>query len=70
MAETGQAEPAAQLLALILTRDGLERRAQDKARAMLAELEAHLPADVFAAARARGQAQELEVVIAEIVRER
>jgi predicted ATPase len=69
MAETGQAEPAAQLLALILTRDGLERRAQDKARAILAELETQLPADVFAAARARGQALELGATVAAMLAE-
>ena len=70
MAETGQAEPAAELLALILTYDGLERRARDGARDMLARLEARLPAEVFGAARARGQAQQLEAVIAETLKAR
>jgi predicted ATPase len=62
-------ERAAELCAFVLAHPASEKPTQDMAAARLAELEAKLPPPALAAARARGQAAQLEVVVAELLGE-
>jgi hypothetical protein len=60
---------AVELLALALSHQATDQQARDRARQLLAALEAELPASMLAAAQARGQASELEKVAAELLAE-
>jgi len=60
-------EKALKWLTLVLSHPASRHDTKDRAARLLAELESHLPPQVSAAARARGQTRSLEAVVAEIV---
>jgi tetratricopeptide (TPR) repeat protein len=69
MAEAGDGEQATTLLALVQSAARIDRHTQTRAEQSLAELEARLPADRFAAAQARGRARELGAAVAALLAE-
>ena len=69
MAEAGDGEQATALLALVHSAARIDRHTQTRAEQSLAELEARLPADRFAAAQARGRARELGAAVAALLAE-
>jgi tetratricopeptide (TPR) repeat protein len=68
MSEGGK-EQTVELLALVLRHPATWRWAKDKAAPLIAELEAELAPDLFAAAQARGQARDLDVTVEELLPE-
>jgi predicted ATPase/transcriptional regulator with XRE-family HTH domain len=60
-------EQAVEVLALVMNHDLTPQFTKDKAARLLAKLVAELPPEVFAAARERGQAKSLDLVVAEIM---
>ncbi|MEP7187810.1 MAG: tetratricopeptide repeat protein, partial [Roseiflexaceae bacterium] len=69
MAQAGDAEPAVVVLALVRDAARIDRRTENKAEQVLAELEARLSAARFAAAQARGRALELGATVAAMLAE-
>jgi tetratricopeptide (TPR) repeat protein len=64
LAAEGQKERAVERLAFVLNHRATMAHDRKRARRLLAKLETELPPDVFAAAQERGQALELEAVVA------
>jgi tetratricopeptide (TPR) repeat protein len=62
-------ERALELLALVVNHRFSWQMAKDQAAPLIAELEAELPPDVVAAARARGRARDLDATVAELLDE-
>ena len=60
---------AAELLAFVVAHPATAHRVRQPTARLLAELEAELPAEQFAAAAARGRARELDEVVAELIGE-
>lgn len=60
-------EQAVEWLALVLSHPASRQDTKDRAGRLLAELESHLPPQVSAATRARGQIRSLEAIAAEIL---
>jgi predicted ATPase len=69
LAKQGDKERAVELLALVTHHRFSWQLAKDQAASLLAELEAELAPDVVAAARARGQARDLDATVAELLDE-
>jgi predicted ATPase/DNA-binding XRE family transcriptional regulator len=69
MAQVGDAERAVELLVLVGSAAGIDRRTEAKAEQLLAEQEARLPAARFAAAQTRGRALELGATVAAMLAE-
>ena len=67
--KTGQKERAVELLALVQNHPSTWQRFKDDAAHLLVKLVAELPPEVVAAAKARGESQTLEGVVAEILAE-
>jgi len=65
--EEGELQRAAELVSLALHHPAIYHQDRVRAQGLLAELEAELPPDALAAAMARGQAQELQEVTAELL---
>ena len=65
----GQRERAVELLALVLPHPSTWEWTKDRAAPLVAELEAGLSPEVFAAAQERGQARDLETTVQELLAE-
>jgi tetratricopeptide (TPR) repeat protein len=62
-----QKQQAVEILSLALNQTAIAHRYKERAARLLAELEAELPPEVFAAAREEGQAKTVEEMVAKIV---
>jgi hypothetical protein len=66
----GELTTTVELLAFLQAWSPSPHAVRERAAALLVELEAELPAEQFAAATTRGQARQVDDVVAELVRER
>jgi tetratricopeptide (TPR) repeat protein len=66
-ARSGNRERALELVVLVTRQRAYRPETSDKAKRLLAELQAELPADIYAAAKERGRTQDLEATVAELL---
>ncbi len=67
LAQAGQPVQSLELLAFITHQPAIASASRERAAALFAELAADLPSEMVAAAEARGQARELDEVVAGIL---
>jgi tetratricopeptide (TPR) repeat protein len=67
LAKQGDEERALELLALVMNHRFSWQMAKDQATPLIAELEAELPPEVVASAKARGRARDLDATVAELL---
>ncbi|MCP4539361.1 MAG: tetratricopeptide repeat protein [Chloroflexi bacterium] len=69
LAKRGEKTRSVELVALVIHHSITQKKTREDAENILSELESELPSDVAAAARERGQKQELEAVVKNIIGE-